>query len=314
MRKISLLVLLGLCILPLTWSLPNPLRERWLLIVHDAGHVPLFAVLQALLLWLSLAIPTTRFPRALWVTCSVLCALGIGALIEFAQPFVGRTASWGDWVFDGLGVTITIVLWGGFSAKHHRWLWRLASLLVVLAILVYVLRPAVPWLRVKWINEHYFPILMDAEHSSSYRSVFGIKGGKHKYVPAPEAWPAPRSKVIAVYLPKGHHLPGFSIENPYANWSEYSALYFEAYSPAPKYIKFGINFYSIYGGLTQLAVKTVLIQPGYSTNVVNLENTPTFNPLAVKSVDWHAIDHESDITIYFDNISLINNTPEVNTQ
>jgi VanZ family protein len=60
------------------------------------AHVTAFAALAMPLAW--------RYPH-LWRAVA-LAALAYGGVIEIAQPFTGRTASWGDLLADGAGALI----------------------------------------------------------------------------------------------------------------------------------------------------------------------------------------------------------------
>lgn len=60
-----------------------------------------------LILW-SLGVLFRRLPRIV----AALCALALGGLVEIVQGLVGRDASWGDLLADGLGIIAALMLWG----------------------------------------------------------------------------------------------------------------------------------------------------------------------------------------------------------
>jgi VanZ family protein len=59
-----------------------------------------------LILW-SIGVLFRRLPR----TLAALSALGLGGAVEVVQGMVGRDASWGDFLADGLGILLALLLW-----------------------------------------------------------------------------------------------------------------------------------------------------------------------------------------------------------
>lgn len=59
-----------------------------------------------LILW-SIGVLFRRLPRAL----AALSALALGGAVELIQGMVGRDASWGDLLADGLGILLALLLW-----------------------------------------------------------------------------------------------------------------------------------------------------------------------------------------------------------
>ncbi len=59
-----------------------------------------------LILW-SIGVLFRRLPR----TMAALSALALGAAVEIVQGMVGRDASWGDLLADGLGILLALLLW-----------------------------------------------------------------------------------------------------------------------------------------------------------------------------------------------------------
>ena len=59
-----------------------------------------------LVLW-SIGVLFRRLPRKL----AALSALALGAAVEIVQGMVGRDASWGDLLADGLGILLALLLW-----------------------------------------------------------------------------------------------------------------------------------------------------------------------------------------------------------
>lgn len=59
-----------------------------------------------LVLW-SIGVLFRRLPR----TLASLAALALGGAAELIQGMVGRDASWGDLLADGLGILLALLLW-----------------------------------------------------------------------------------------------------------------------------------------------------------------------------------------------------------
>lgn len=59
-----------------------------------------------LILW-SIGVLFRRLPR----TLAALSALALGGAVEVIQGMVGRDASWGDLLADGLGILLALLLW-----------------------------------------------------------------------------------------------------------------------------------------------------------------------------------------------------------
>lgn len=59
-----------------------------------------------LILW-SIGVLFRRLPR----TLAALSALALGGAVELIQGMVGRDASWGDLLADGLGILAALLLW-----------------------------------------------------------------------------------------------------------------------------------------------------------------------------------------------------------
>lgn len=78
--------------------------------------MPGFDKLVHFLAFAALTMPmayTRRFPM-MWI---VLAGASYGGLIELIQPYVGRSAEWGDWLADGLGAFLGAWLVGRISRR-----------------------------------------------------------------------------------------------------------------------------------------------------------------------------------------------------
>ena len=68
-----------------------------------------------LILW-SIGVLFRRLPR----TVAALSALVLGGAVEIVQGMVGRDASWGDLLADGLGILTALLLWAVWRRFQPR--------------------------------------------------------------------------------------------------------------------------------------------------------------------------------------------------
>ena len=68
-----------------------------------------------LILW-SIGVLFRRLPR----TLAALSALALGGAVELIQGMVGRDASWGDLLADGLGILTALLMWAVWRRFQPR--------------------------------------------------------------------------------------------------------------------------------------------------------------------------------------------------
>lgn len=68
-----------------------------------------------LILW-SIGVLFRRLPR----TLAALSALALGGAVEIVQGMVGRDASWGDLLADGLGIVAALLMWAVWRRFQPR--------------------------------------------------------------------------------------------------------------------------------------------------------------------------------------------------
>lgn len=72
-------------------------------------------VVFGLILW-SFGVLFRRLPRLL----AAALALALGGAVEIVQGLVGRDASWGDLLADGLGIATALLLWAIWRGFRPR--------------------------------------------------------------------------------------------------------------------------------------------------------------------------------------------------
>ena len=72
-------------------------------------------VVFGLILW-SFGVLFRRLPRLM----AAVLALALGGAVEIVQGLVGRDASWGDLLADGLGIATALLLWAMWRRFQPR--------------------------------------------------------------------------------------------------------------------------------------------------------------------------------------------------
>lgn len=92
-------------------ALWQPVRA-WYSDIDKLAHALVFAGVFALLVW--------ALPWRLWAVAWL--ALAAGGAVELHQLFLpGFTASWADWLADGVGIGLAWAVW---AAGRRWWGWR----------------------------------------------------------------------------------------------------------------------------------------------------------------------------------------------
>lgn len=301
-----ILVFATLAALPLLWQLPNPTNEAWVRQLHDAGHVPLFALLQGLAIWWIHRLKHPRLPIVLLVLVSAFLMFLLGGAIEFVQSFINRSASLRDLGLDALGIAIALGVYACYRGLRKPWSLIGCGIIVFvgLAITVY---PAVVWFQATSRAKQAFPVLMDAEFRKDPR-VRGLRAGRVRVAQAPSTWQAGAGRAVAVYLPADAPLAGWGLVEMPRNWRGYSTLAFNAWSEADEAVKFGVNLYSKLNKQRLLGVTAVHLQPGANEIALPLHGFSPFNAEHVIALSWHALDSPETV-VWFDYVRLEDRIP-----
>lgn len=148
MRRRGLVPLGGLAATAalLLLPLPRDWRAGWRGELLDFGHVPLFAAFTlALWAWLR---PSILKPVAI--------AVAVAGLAEVVQHFVGRTASWADWLNGSLGALAAGAV---LTARESRRWHRLGWLAVAVVLVAWPVWEIAPTLRDAADGDRDFPTL-----------------------------------------------------------------------------------------------------------------------------------------------------------
>ena len=126
---------------------------------HDLAHFPAFATIAAGLLSL------VRRGRSalLKAGCVVLMALFIAMVIEFVQPYFGRTKDFNDWLLGAAGALAAAAIYMAFKVDslHHRRLFVLLAGVALLACTLPLILMTADW----YLATRAFPMLDSFERS-----------------------------------------------------------------------------------------------------------------------------------------------------
>lgn len=176
-------------------------------------HIPLMACLHLLIYWKG------PLRGRIWLTALAIAV--VGALVEFVQNFVGRSALFEDWLLDlvGIGLVVGFVLWRGHKNKFGKWL--------LVALLFYI--PGQLWylpfsIMAKYEAKLTFPVIADFEgqhYSWLWKDIGGSRIGF-----APEQG-SPNTVLLLEGQPP-RRWPGARLVHFPENWTDYSQLVIDA--------------------------------------------------------------------------------------
>lgn len=179
-------------------------------------HIPLLGCLTLLMYWKG------PLRGRLWLTA--LAAAILGGLIEFVQEFVGRSALIDDWYRDlvGIGLVVGFILWRGHRSRYGKWL--------VIALLIFI--PAQLWylpfaVMAKYEARLTFPVIADFDGKHFSWLWKETNGATIAFAPAD----ARHGNVLRIAGGPPNHWPGARMVNFPHNWSDRTALVFEARAP-----------------------------------------------------------------------------------
>jgi VanZ family protein len=231
-----------LCLLSVVGLLVAPIgmgSSQWERTLNDAAHAPLFALAALVALyWLR------RFANLSHIatySAAFLLAVMLGAAGEAAQWFGGaRQAQWHDLVNDGVGALAALSIRAAFDASWALSLRvRLLWLFVAGAGIVFAVMPTVQSARHYLVRWQQLPALVDWRSDDGYHFVSAVAA--QVLVTAP---PAPwrhsgrnGSCELSMYVQPGAggdeatRYAGITIEEPWPDWSMYSAVQIELVNP-----------------------------------------------------------------------------------
>jgi len=227
-KRYSILLVLALCLFALLAFVPfgssaNPVAIR---MTMDAGHAFAFILLSGLLY---LAVE----PRGKWkaVMITTIISILLIAVVEWVQPYVGRTASLADMQIGLLGALIAIsgmIVWR--NLRH--WQLRVAHGVLTVMVLSWVVLPVWNEWRALWLREQQFPVLGDFEHPLEQRlwKATGVAHGQRTQGLLSDKHVVSGRGSLKVETVKGSW-SGVRYAAGDQNWQGYQALSISLYNP-----------------------------------------------------------------------------------
>lgn len=114
-------------------AMPLPFGEQWVRIACDLAHGPLFACLT--LAFFFVITKAKLEPRVALLTIVAVGLAVLGGLMEIAQEYVGRSATWGDVKANLCGVVAGVSLWNTANPRCRRYrAWLIAIAVIAIAL------------------------------------------------------------------------------------------------------------------------------------------------------------------------------------
>ena len=201
--------------------------------VQNTGHSIAFGTFAVIIL---IIVKKSKFHAQKSPVSPYLFALVVSVLMggatEFIQHFIGRDAEISDIIRDALGAAAFLSLHFSFWRKTSSGAGRSLKLLVgVFSVIITIVLFVPLYLNAKNYVERdaSFPVICDFGQKWVTQFIT-LRDCKMKIITAPEKWNSEFPGHVAHILLNRSQYPGFSIHEPYSNWSGYSYLCFDMYS------------------------------------------------------------------------------------
>ncbi|VAW84775.1 hypothetical protein MNBD_GAMMA16-1346 [hydrothermal vent metagenome] len=195
----------------------------------DVAHVFAFIFFSGLLY---LAIEHHGIWRAMMV--SALFSMLLMAVIEWVQPYFGRTASWADIQLGLLGMFIALSGMMVWRCIRNRLL-KVAYTLLLIITLVWIVEPVWNEWHSLWLRQQQFPMLGDFESKLEKR--LWMSNGKHTQVSLSDKHVVSGVSALKVEMNKGVW-NGVRYAAGEQDWREYKTLMMTFYNPG---VAFSMN-------------------------------------------------------------------------
>ncbi len=208
---------------------PVPGRERWITVLHDFAHAPVFGCIAvAVLLILRASGRLTRRPAWQLYLLAFAAAVVLGALTEIIQWIEDRDASWIDLHSDILGAAAFLGLCAAFDPTFTRRV-RAVGIAVAIALLVWHSKPAFEAIAAYRYRASLEPAL--AQFSTSRDLYFIDPLRSHVRIePLSSDWSSTGETALRVDF-TDERWPGVDFFEPIPDWSRYRMLELDLVNP-----------------------------------------------------------------------------------
>ena len=287
-----------------------PMNNLFWKSVYNFGHVPLFGFLSLLIL--GLAKQVVKFEKQkhyLYYVIAFISVIFIGAISEFLQLYGPRDADIGDWIRDIIGAISFLGCYMAYDKKagiisdKSNDKYKIIIILIATVLIILSFIPTALWAGAYLHRNHEFPVICSFD-SFWERKFIKTRNADLTAVSSPKEWRKYEDDRVGQLILYPANYSGFSIEEPYPDWSDYDFLSFEVYSKLDSSINLAIRIEDIYHDDTyqDRFNKSNTINPGINRIVIPL--TEIKEAPASRMLDMTAIRYIHVFTANPDNIIL----------
>jgi hypothetical protein len=215
---------------------PVPGSQRWVGVLHDFGHAPIFGCIAVAILLL-IRTSSRMSSRPAWqrYLAAFLAAIFLGALTEIVQFVGGRDASWIDMRSDVLGAAAFLALTAALDTSFGG-LARSVSLIAALVLLVWHSMPALAAMSAYQRRANAFPTLVQFADRRDLYFVQPVGAtGSVRSLPVPWA-KDPGERALHVTFADAKW-PGVDFFEPSPDWSDYRILVLDLVNPTDETLR-----------------------------------------------------------------------------
>ncbi len=279
-------------------------QEFW-----DTGHMFLFAGI----LYLAISFPLLNKKSwpIIWGSVTVFC-LVVGIVIEIIQNAIGRSFELKDIVNDLLGGYFGVLIYIAMQSRF-RTSTRIATLPILLAIVVFVMKPVAFVIADEFIMEEEFPVLADFE--TDYELSRWDNNLANLFFDQQTVHSGERS--MGVLFEPGEY-PDITLKDFPGNWKGYKSINFSIYNTTKQNVEMEFKIYDwqhIANGYSysDRFNRELVLKPGWNDFSFLLEDVQSapmeriidISDIASFSLFLHNL--EEPLLMYFDNLRLSNN-------
>ncbi len=279
---------------------PVQVPGRWLGVLFDCAHLPVFAVL----VFVVIRVLGGLRPNWLLAAAVLVGAVVFGLGAEFTQGLIGRSAGWGDASANAVGACIGFV-----ASTWHRWQrWpRAVAVLVLMGLAAWAYFEPAAVLTDVVRQRSEFPLVGSFENELELRR-WQVKTGQMSrsgdHVSHGES-------SLRVKLEPGEY-PGLRLRWPPNDWSGYSTLSFDVWNDAdiPLEVVVRVHDFTHNNDHLDRFNREATIKPGANTLTVSLSEVrtaPTDRELditAITQLQIYSADLSDPYVLYFDRFEL----------
>ena len=286
--------------------------------IQNAGHMPFYGLLTLVLLGLSVKLLGERQPnRYVHYLVALGIATALGGINELLQIEGPRDADLMDLVRNVAGSLVFLALFmlvdsglKGLRAswkRYVRYVIVIGSLMITLAVLV----PVALLASAYQLRNEAFPMVCDFE-SRWERKFIDVDEARLQIVDAPDLWVEAKGGYVGRVDFRVARYPGFSILEPYPDWSGYGVLVFEVLSELDTAVSLNIRIEDERhsGEYDDRYTGTFKVLPGASQIRIPLSEVRKAPLLrehdmtAIRAIQVYAVSPLERFSLYFDNVHV----------